>query len=136
LAEPHNPLSVRATLSFPVARFNTDWESRDERLREVMDSEHVPHVKVALESLVPQCDAQGFQITGECKVDLQLKLSIRTTERLLNVQGTLRREAHTVALRGIAHFSWRDFGVEDPSILIAKLDPDMKVHFEVSVPAS
>jgi len=135
LADPRDPLSVRASLSFPVARFNTDWESRDARLREVMDNEHVPNVRVALESFVPQCDAQAFQTTGECTVELKLKLAIRNNERPLTVQGTMRRETQAVALRGVAHFSWRDFGVEDPSILIAKLDPDMTVTFEVSVPA-
>ncbi len=134
LADPRDELSVHARFDLPVARFDTDGEMRDERMREVMDSEHVPYVSLSVDSLRPSCDPASFATTQRCPAELAARLTIRGTERPMKLQGTLENRGSEIVLTGDSRFSWLDFGVEDPSILVAKLDPEVVVTYSVSIP--
>jgi hypothetical protein len=134
LAEPTDDLSVRATINFPVARFSTGGGMRDERMREVMDEGHSHYVTLAVDSLSPQCSAQEFNRTHECVVEARSRLSIRGNERPMILNGTLRDTHEAIEFFGKVDFSWVDFGVEDPSILVAKLEPVMSVEYSVRLP--
>jgi len=136
LANPRDQLSVRAKLQIPVARFNTHGESRDERMREVMDSERSPNVIILIDSVSPQCSVDVFRNGGECKAILQARIKIRGHERVMELHGALNRNSKQMTLSGKAVFGWAEFGVEDPSILVAKLDPNVKVSFLVSLPVN
>jgi hypothetical protein len=46
----------------------------------------------------------------------------------------LERKSDTIVASGATQFSWLDFGVEDPSILIAKPEPEMSASFRVELP--
>jgi len=130
-----DPLSIRATINFPVAHLSTGGELRDARMLEVMDSEHHHFVTLAIDSIVPQCDVKDFILRESCSVVLTARLSIRGTERTLSLPGTLSREETSVELNGSVRFSWLDFGVEDPSIIVAKLHPEMQVSYSVTLPS-
>jgi polyisoprenoid-binding protein YceI len=134
LADPTDELSVRATINFPVARFSTGGGMRDERMREVMDEEHSHYVTLAVDSLTPKCSEQKFQQTRECTVDVHSRLSIRGSERSMLLKGRLRGTTEAIEFSGEVEFSWLDFGVEDPSILIAKLEPTLRVEYWVRLP--
>lgn len=136
LETPKDPLSVRATISFPVNLFNTDGEMRDERLREVMDSQHSPNVMLQVKSFIPECEPATVNTEGKCPVRIDSNLKIRGIELQMPLRAELSREGNLFRLRGIAKFSWLDFGVEDPSILVAKLDPEVVVSFSVVIPAA
>lgn len=136
LANPRDELSIRARFDLPVARFDTDGEMRDERMREVMDSEHAPYVSLSLDSLRPSCDPASFSASQSCPVELAVKLTIRGTERPMTLHGTLQKHGSDVVLAGESRFSWLDFGVEDPSILVAKLDPEVAVTYSVTIPTT
>lgn len=134
LVDSADPLSIRATVRFPVKEFVTGGESRDERMREVMDSEHFPYVTLAVDSFQPHCAPETFTAAVTCPVTLGARLSIRGNEKPVSLTATLTRESERVALSGTTRFLWADFGVEDPSILIAKLDPEVVVSYSVRLP--
>ncbi len=136
LADTKDPLSVRALVKFPVDAFATGGESRDERMREVMDSEHVPLVTLSIDSFEPRCALERFQSRVSCPVTLAARLSIRGVEKPLTLTGNMVRAATDVVLSGETRFSWADFGVEDPSILVAKLDPEVLVSYTVRLPVA
>ena len=52
----------------------------------------------------------------------------------MKLQGILEKRGSEIVLTGDSRFSWLDFGVEDPSILVAKLDPEVVVTYSVSIP--
>jgi len=134
LSNPRDALSVKATINFPVARFSTGGEMRDERMREVMDEEHSHYVTLSVDSISPKCSAREFNQTGVCAVDVHSRLSIRGNERHLLLNSMLRGASDSIELAGKVQFSWLDFGVEDPSILVAKLEPNMSVEYSVKLP--
>jgi hypothetical protein len=134
LEDQTNPLSVKATLNFPVMQLTTGGEMRDERMLEVMDSEHHKYVTLAVDGLTPKCDARLFAEGERCPVELPARLTIRGNERDILLPGVISREAGAIKLSGEVSFSWLDFGVEDPSILIAKLQPQMSVRYTIVIP--
>jgi hypothetical protein len=129
-------VSVRAQFDLPIARFDTDGEMRDKRMREVMDSDHVPSVSLFLDSVCSSCDPASFAATQSCPAEIVARLTIRGTERPMKLQGILEKRGSEIVLTGDSRFSWLDFGVEDPSILVAKLDPTVVVTYSVSIPAN
>ncbi len=135
LADSSDPLSIRATLKFPVGKFMTGRDSRDERMREVMNSNQFPDVTLALEAFEPLCAPENCTPSTPCAVTLRARLSIRGSEKLVILAGILTREPEHVTISGDTRFSWADYGVEDPSILVAKLDPEVVVSFSVRLPA-
>jgi len=134
LAEAKDQLSLRAKVVLPVARFDTEVASRDKRLREVMDSEHSPSVTLWVDALRPQCGLQEFLSASRCPALVDARLTIRGHEGSMRFTGEVSRSAGKFTLQGEVRFSWVDFGVEDPSILIAKLDPEVVVSYSVSIP--
>jgi hypothetical protein len=134
LDNEQDSLSIRAIINFPVSQLSTGGEMRDERMFEVMDSDHHHFVTVAIDSILPQCQAKGFALGESCSVVLSARLSIRGNERALSLPGIMSRDNDSAKLSGSVKFSWVDFGVEDPSILVAKLDPEMQVSYSVTVP--
>lgn len=135
LENAEDPLSLRATLNFPVTRLTTGGEMRDERMREVMDSNHHRYVTLAIDFFEPKCPTISLMHGEPCPTELKARLSIRGNERAIVLPGILTRTRDSVSLSGEVTFSWLDFGVEDPSILIAKLEPTMKAAYTVTLPA-
>lgn len=135
-SERRELLPIKAKLEIPVAQFDTDGESRDKRMREVMDSEHSPKVILHVDSIMPKCSAEVFYGGESCEILIATRLIIRGREKPMNFRGDLLKIDGRAALTGEVSFSWADFGVEDPSILIAKLDPLVKILFSVSIPLS
>ena len=109
---------------------------RDERMFEVMDSEHYRYATLAVDSFAPRCNVESFARGNHCPVEVLSRLTIRGIERAITLPGTLSRRDDLIELVGKVEFSWLDFGVEDPSILIAKLRPEMSVTYTIMVPAS
>ena len=133
LDDSENPLSIRASISFPVKLFRTGRESRDERMREVMDSEHSPNVILAVDTLEPECKSSVFAEQRRCSVILNARITIRGVERPMKLTGIISRDPSGITLSGETSFLWADFGVEDPSILVAKLKPEVAVLYSITL---
>ena len=125
---------IKVKLQFPVEKFDTDSEMRDSRMREVMDQAHFPLVKVETEFSQQQCLVAEQFILGKCKFQLPAAVTIRDTKRQVNLDITVEQTTNSLEVIGTASLLWSDYGVEDPSILIATLDPEVQISFRVKLP--
>ena len=126
-------LSVKAT--FPVQSFNTDGESRDEKLREVMHAHEYPDVSIDLKAPLGACDLHKISRNTPCKLIFSGDLIISGNKKNIDIPVSLSvSETSELIGEGIYSLLWADYGVEDPSIFIAKLKPSVTVHILIKVP--
>jgi polyisoprenoid-binding protein YceI len=126
-------LSVEAR--FAVASFDTDNSSRDERLREVMKAGSHPQVEVKLEARGDPCSLQTFAVGAACSQEFFGTLSIAGISKQVVIPVRFSRtEPGQLSAEGSLAFAWAEYGVEDPSIFIARLNPTVSVHFNLKVP--
>jgi polyisoprenoid-binding protein YceI len=134
LENPKDPLSVRAELSIPVSFFNTDGESRDDRLREVMASALFPTVSFTSSRLSESCAPQKVAAASRCEGTLRGILKIRDVQKEIGLPVTITTDKDHFIVQGELPIRWADFHVEDPSILIAKLDPTVTITYRTLLP--
>jgi hypothetical protein len=94
LADPKNQASLKAEIRIPVARFNTDNASRDERLREVMAAKEYQEVVLRLNS-GPDCSITQGELS-ECRGKQGPALTIFDKER----RGALSRQWRVITYVG------------------------------------
>ena len=135
LANSQDPLSIRAELLMPVGSFDTDNESRDERMREVMHSDRSPTVRFEINSALSElCGPDRLELGRPCKCDISGSLTIDKVSKPVTLKSNILSSDREYKVSGKASFNWADFGVEDPSILVAKLDPLVTVRFSIMLP--
>lgn len=134
LRDPKDPLSIVATIKFPVRLFNTDGESRDEKLQKVMASGLFPDVTFTSSRLSPSCAPKLLSATGRCEGALHGTLRIRDVQRQVDLPILIAEEGEQFVMEGSLPIQWADFNVEDPSILIAKLDPTVTITYRTVIP--
>jgi hypothetical protein len=103
-------------------------------MREVMDSERAPYITLDLNSFEPTCAQEVYAAQSPCSVRLDARLSIRGHEKPLTLTAILTKDSKYTRLVGDTRLTWVDLGVEDPSILIAKVDPEVAISFSVHLP--
>lgn len=134
LRDPKDPLSIEVDLRIPVRLLDTDSELRDDRLREVMASELFPEVRFTSTRLGKECDPTIVTREGSCSGSLSGTLTIRDVTKDIALPTVVRDTAHGYRIEGSIDLRWEDFHVEDPSILIAKLDPVVTITYQTSIP--
>ncbi len=132
LTNPEDPASVRGEVVIPLERFDTDNSRRDKRLREVMDATQYPEVRYSVESAELQCSEEGARFVKPCSININGRLSIRGADRPFQISAELRADGDQYELNGHGTLRWPDFGVEDPSILVARLKPEVKITVHVT----
>lgn len=133
-SDAKDPLSIVVDLAIPVTSFNTDGESRDERLREVMDAANHPAVRFVSSRLSQSCHPLRVAENKRCAGTLEGTLSIRDVSRAIALPVELELEDNESKISGNLDISWADYHVEDPSILIAKLAPIVTVTYSLAIP--
>ncbi len=133
IKDPKNPLCVTGQLFFPLVGFSTNRESRDERLREVMASAEFPNVTFEIGDFLPSCGFDLLQKDTQCPGTIVGNLTIRNTSRKVTLSTIFSRREGVYSVQGTYPIAWADYGVEDPSILVAKLDPIVTVSFSVTL---
>lgn len=133
LENPSNPRSVRAVVTLPVGDFDTDSGRRDSRMREVMRAEAHPEVKFSLNSAAHLCNPASVDSATPCPVELVGILEINGQQKSITAPATVTVKEGDFVVAGDVPLRWEEFGVEDPSILIAKLDPVVIVHFRIEL---
>lgn len=133
IRDPKDPLSVTAKISFPLSGFSTNRESRDERLREVMASTEYPQVTFEILEFHPSCGAALLTSDIECPGTIVGNLKIRTTSQKVTLPTVFSKREGKYSVKGSYPIIWAEYGVEDPSILVAKLDPTVTVTFSVTL---
>lgn len=134
LRDPKDPLSVVVDLRVPVTLFDTDSDLRDDRLREVMASQAFPEVRFVSTRLSPECEPSIVTKDGSCRGVLSGKLTIRDVTKEVSLPLLIRDTANGYRMEGTLAIRWADFHVEDPSILIAKLDPVVTISYHTIIP--
>lgn len=135
LSNDKDPNSVRAKIKFPVIGFDTDSQSRDEELRHDMHSDVFPNVEFELLRVDDICSPIDLDQGKVCNISLFGNLSISGVQKEVTIPGTILLDKNTYKVSGSFPVKWGEFGVEDPSILIAKLDPIAFVKFSLDIPA-
>lgn len=133
LENESDPTSVRARVIFPVRAFDTDNSSRDSRMREVLQADKHGEVLLELLSLGEGCSPTALEALPECSVKGHAKLSIRGITHELDLPLRVKHAGDGYEISGKAKIQWPDFGVEDPSILVARLAKEVEIHYTVSL---
>ena len=76
-------------------------------------------------------DARGLAPKGGGEAILRGSVTIRDVTRPLDVPVHYGWEGTSLRLSGRVELSWADFGVPDPSVLVATVSPQVTVSFEV-----
>ena len=128
-----DPASISAAVRVPVSAFDTQSNSRDEKLREIMSAETFSDVVLAVESLGKECvTANVFP----CTSNAEATITIRDVSKKLSLPLTITRQDATFKVTGSTSLQWADFGIEDPSIfLVAKVQPTVAISYELTIPA-
>lgn len=130
LQDVNDPTSVKVSLSLPVAKFDTDNSSRDERMNEVMFSDTYPTVSFVGEKLQKRCTPAVVRRDKKCHDELKGKLTILKTTKDVALPLIIQESgAGGFVVEGSLALRWAEYGVEDPSIFIARLNPVVTVFF-------
>lgn len=131
LSNPRDPQSVQVEMKIPVNLFDTDNQSRDERLREVMSASDYPEVVIKTSRMESDCVPADVDKGADCTGKLFGELSIRNVKKSVLLPFTMKKEGDRYSVVGEVEFNWLDFGVEDPSIFIAKVAKKVTVKYSV-----
>lgn len=132
--DPNDPASIQAEIHFPVKKFDTGWGMRDSSLYDHMAADTYPEVTLEITGLKGGCGPEEAA-AGGCSGTLQAKLHIRDVSRPVDLPVTIVRQGADYLASGSYTFRWAAYNVEDPSIMLAKVKPDVKVLYSVRVPA-
>ena len=124
---------IQGEVRIPVASLTTDSAMRDRKMLVVMGaptfSEIVFRV-TALEGLT------AAVVNGYGPLQIHGNLSIREITKPVILSGTLATQPNgALDVNGTTTISWADYGVEDPSIFIAKLSPTVNISFTLHLPS-
>jgi polyisoprenoid-binding protein YceI len=135
LEDPLDPLSIRVKAVLPVDRFDTDRSSRDRELRKVMHADLHPAVsfvgRSAFSRAPDTCTPESVRAGGACELVLRGVVTINGVEKPAELPVKVTRTEKAFIIDGALTLQWVEFGVEDPSILIAKLDETVRVKVSV-----
>lgn len=136
LANSSDPLSIRIEATLPVDRFDTARESRDEKLRKVMHAEQFSEVSfVGLRAALREGECQPTKLSEGtvCRIDIDGELRIGAVSKSVVLPVVVSKTPRGFHVEGGLSLDWADYGVDDPSILIAKLDRIVRVRVAVEL---
>lgn len=129
---PEEGKVVQGRVVMPIRSFDTTNSSRDKKLRKVMHAETVPSVVFTFEqSLAELCRDFKADAGASCRFELAGELGISGVVRPVVLQVELSHRDGGYSFEGETTIRWRDFGVEDPSILIARVAEEVKIHVTI-----
>jgi polyisoprenoid-binding protein YceI len=131
--QPSDPSAVQVVVSFPVTAMDTDNSSRDEKLYSIMASDQHPKVVFEASRLDGGCSPLSLGEREVCKGVLNGHLSIRGVKKSLQLPVEIARSTKGFKVVGKVTFNWLEYGVEDPSFILAKVDPMVTVRVKVSL---
>jgi polyisoprenoid-binding protein YceI len=137
LKDVKDELSVQAQLAFPVEYFDTNSKSRDKELRECLSADKFPDAILIIDRNENLC--RPAQITSDhpCHALLKGSLSMRGVTREIGVPAQVTRtDSGDYVVDGEVSFDWSEFGIPDPSILIARVQKIVKVSYSIAIPSN
>lgn len=134
LSDKNDPLSIVVDLKIRVKTFDTDWDSRDDKLQECMASETYPIVTFVSRRLSQSCKPTVIDIAGRCTGTLTGVITMRDISKEAELPVSIVKQGDFYTISGSIPLQWADYNIEDPSILIAKLDPIVTISYQTKVP--
>ena len=134
LRDKNDHLSIVVDLKIPVKTFDTDWDSRDEKLQECMASDTYPIASFVSSRLSDSCKPTVIDIAGKCSGTLTGTITMRDVSKEVALPVAITKDRDSYLISGVLPLKWAEYNIEDPSILIAKLDPIVVISYETRVP--
>lgn len=124
---------VTGKLVIQAESIKTGIGVRDSRMYDFcLDSKTYPTIVFEVRDITG--DGETFQSRqGEGTVNLHGQLTIRSTTRDLVIPAQFKWNDAGLNLNGQTQINWKDFGVPDPSIMISKVQPSMKLRFDFAM---
>ncbi len=120
----------KVEVRIPVSELDTDNGKRDRKMRAVMEADKFPEI-VFVASPLP-CDPR--RESGQCAGEMKGEIQIRGVRKPLVLQLRQTPGANgNVTVHAETALNWSEFGVEDPSIFIAKLRETVRVSIDVDL---
>lgn len=134
LLDPADPLSVQSELHIPVRLMDTDSDSRDTRMREILLEPQFPDLVVKTDKNTGGCTPQLAASKNGCSGTLAGTITMHGLTRSIELPYTAMLKGDKFEIGGTASLDWSNFNVEDPSILIARLDKKVDIQYSCRIP--
>ena len=135
LSDPANPLSISAEIHVPVKSIDTGWGMRNSSLYDHMAADSFPEIIIRTKGIKGSCLPETVTEQG-CKAILQANLSIRDVSKDVDLDIEIKKTPEGYHAAGKYSFAWADYKVEDPSIVMAKVNPTVEVKYSVTFGAT
>ena len=135
LADEADPTSIRAELRFPIAGFFTGNDNRDGKIRTVMHAASFPEVHLRVERSAGVCTPESITPAGVCRATLFGMLSMSGQGRQVSLPIAISRFGKGWRITGETILRWPDFGIDDPSTFLAKVEEEVKLSFTLTLKA-
>ena len=111
-------------LSLSVDRIRSGHRMEDRELHKRIDSRRFPTIVGVLNAMEPSVDGRGCRARG----DITFRGVTRSYEDLVNIS---RIDDRTIQLDGTLRIDIRQFGMEPPHVLMARVQPEVDVRVEI-----
>ncbi|MCB0322812.1 MAG: YceI family protein [Bdellovibrionales bacterium] len=134
LSNPNDAGSVAAEIHVPVTQIDTGWGMRNDSLYEHMAAPKFPEIVFTATSLAGGCTPEALE-KAPCHGTLHGRLHIRDVEHEIDLPLDLKKEGDHIVASGEYKLEWASYHVDDPSIVMAKVEPVVAVTYRVELPA-
>lgn len=126
---------LAATLTIRSNALNTHNESRDSKMRRVMDSAKYPFITISAPSIAPSCKESEVTVDHSCSYESKGTITIRNVSLPVVLRGGVVRDSEeSLIVNGESSLDWSLFGIRDPSILVARVDKLVSISFRIIIP--
>ncbi len=135
LTDPRDYKAVGAVIHIPVTAMDTGNKSRDKEMRQVMSAETFPEISFVLSNLGSEiCNPSAMATEEPCSFHATGELKIRDITKNLPVSASvIKTRGQDYVVSGTTKLDWSEFGVEDPSILVARVHKDVTINFKMQL---
>ena len=132
LKELNNFRSVAGEVAFNVVDMDTENSSRDEKMRKVMDVSQFPSVIFKLDDVKDLNEPSAISNDSQ-NITINGSMTIKGVTKKLSILSSIKKINSNFLIESSFIINWKEFGVEDPSILIAKVYPDVKINVKLKL---
>jgi polyisoprenoid-binding protein YceI len=117
-------VSPTGELSLSVDRLSSGNRLEDRELHKRIDSRRYPTILGVLKKMEPSGVEGSYRVSG----DITFRGVSRQHEDLMSVSSV---DGRTIQLEGKSRFDIREFGMEPPRLLMARVEPEVEVRIHI-----